>query len=124
MFSPIPLPISLPAHYLPILCFAQAPGVAEFYDALYRHWDGPLRALHVQRLERAKLKGCRETEVEVIPDDDGADLEALEIKSLEQAKKGIVVEGVIVIDGDEPVESMGGKSKVGEKETTAGGEFE
>ena len=77
-----------------------------------------MRALHAQRLERAKAKGCKDVDILVVPDDDGTDLEALENKSLEQAKKGIVVEGIIVIDGDETVEFTGGKSTVGEKETT------
>lgn len=98
-------------------CFVtpEAPGVAEFYEVLYRHWDGPLRALHERHLERAKVKGSKD--VEVIPDDDDdGDMEALESKSLQQALKGIVIEGVIVIDeiGGQSSERSDGAEKCDE----------
>ena len=51
-----------------------------------------------------------------IEDDDGADLLALETESLRQAMIGIVVEGVIVIDGGETTED----DRKGEKKDGAG----
>ena len=77
-------------------CLPKAAGVAEYYEIMYKHWEGPLKALQQQRRENAKLKGIKEAEV--IPDDDDGDLELLESISLQQARRGIVVEGVIVID--------------------------
>lgn len=81
----------------------EAAGVQEYYDVLYQHWEVPMKELHALRLERAKgLKQPPET-VCIQIDDDDHDLEDLEKKSLEEAQKGIVVPGVIVI-GDEVVD--------------------
>ena len=78
-------------------CLPKAAGVAEYYEIMYKHWEGPLKALQQQRREKAKLKGIKEAEV-IPDDDDDGDLELLESISLQQARRGIVVEGVIVID--------------------------
>ena len=92
--------------FLPFLnlmsCNPEAPGVADFYEVIYRHWGQALQNLQASRAEKAKEKGtAAEAVVIEIPDDDG-DLPALEQRSLEQAKRGIVIEGVVCIDGPEP----------------------
>jgi len=75
---------------------SKAPGVAEYYDVMYKHWESELKALQAQRATQ-KAKGATVIE---IPDDDGDNLASLEDKSLKQAERGIVVEGVIYLDTD------------------------
>ena len=75
--------------------------MADFYEVIYRHWGPALRDLQSARAEKAKEKGtAAEAVVIEIPDDDG-DLVSLESLSLEQAKNGVVIEGVVCIDGPE-----------------------
>ena len=102
-------PNSFRVFYLPsshpflnlISCNPEAPGVADFYEVIYRHWGQALRDLQNARAEKAKEKGtAAEAVVIEIPDDDG-DLASLESLSLEQAKNGVVIEGVVCIDGPE-----------------------
>ena len=88
----------------------QAAGVSEFYDIIFKHWDAQLKELHAKRLEKARLasekqKENRESykhEVIQIADDDDGDLENLEQKSLQQALDGVIVEGIINVDDEEP----------------------
>ena len=106
LISVKPQLVSGPSVFLPCLNLIshnpEAPGVADFYDVIYRHWGQSLRELQVARAEKAKEKGTAgEAVVIEIPDDDG-DLASLESHSLEQAKKGIVIEGVVCLDGPEP----------------------
>lgn len=94
--------------------------MAEYFDSIYRHWDEQLRGLQAQRMERAKEKHSSESAVVEVVDDDG-DLVALESESLEQAKRGIVIEGIIVIDlVDSPIKKANAeedaKGKVMEKD--------
>ena len=105
------------SHFLP-----KAGGVSEYYEIMYKYWEAPLKALEEQRREKAKLKGIKE--VEVIPDDDDGDLEALEVISLQQAQRGIVVEGVIVIDDGAGGERLAGnpKSNTDDMKSGASGE--
>ena len=84
----------------------EAAGVQEFYDVLFEHWEAPLKDLHVLRMERAKRLTHAEPLMIQIEDDDH-DLEDLEKKSLEQAQKGIVVPGVIVIGDDDGMDDAG-----------------
>ena len=63
---------------------------------MYKHWESELKALQVQRADQ-KSKGVPVIE---ITDDDGDNLASLEDKSLKQAERGIVVEGVIYLDVD------------------------
>ena len=87
----------------------QAAGVSEFYDIIFKHWDLQLKDLHAKRLEKARVmaekqKENRESyqnEVIQILDDD-VDLEHLEKESLQQAMDGVIVEGIINIDDEEP----------------------
>ena len=112
-------PIKFPSLPFPYSCNppCKAAGVGEYYEILYKHWDAPLKALEAQRAERAS-KGQSKSEVIEIEDDDGADLVALENQSLEQARNGIVVPGVVVINIDAPEGGQrkeGGECEKGEK---------
>lgn len=112
-------PIKFPSLPFPCSCNppCKAAGVGEYYEILYKHWDAPLEALEAQRAERAS-KGQSKSEVIEIEDDDGADLVALENQSLEQARNGIVVPGVVVINIDAPEGGQrkeGGECEKGEK---------
>lgn len=87
----------------------QAAGVSEFYDIIFKHWDAQLKDLHAKRLEKAQLMAEKQKEnrenyqnevVQVLDDDD--DLENLEKESLQKAMDGVIVEGIINIDDDEP----------------------
>ena len=114
-FPSLPFPFSCNPRF-------KAAGVGEYYEILYKHWDGPLKALEAQRAERVS-KGQSKAAVIEIEDDDGADLVALENLSLEQARNGIVLPGVVVIDDPEGgKEKKGGKCEKGEvvNEGTAG----
>ena len=101
-------------HFLP-----KAAGVSEYYEIMYKYWEAPLKALQDQHREKAKAKGIKE--VEVIPDDDDGDLETLESISLQQARRGIVIEGVIVIeDGGDVGAKLGGNPKNNNEEMKSG----
>ena len=106
MFCSLPLPC-----LTAVVCGPKAPGVGDFFDIIYRYWEGPLREQQTARAAKASSSAAVVVEID---DDDGADLLALETESLRQAMVGIVVEGVIVLDGLEK-EGDGRKGEKGEK---------
>ena len=99
---------------------AQAPGVSEFYEVVFKYWGEQIRKLQAERQARkavgvgkggsSESLGTTEPSenpmVIEIPDDDGDDLESLEITSLQLAEKGVVFNDPYYIADDDSKSSI------------------
>ena len=76
--------------------------MAEFYEVMFRHWEKQLKDMHEKRQARKQQQPEQEASSAIIivedDDGDGDAIIELEKKSLEEAEKGIIVDGYGSID--------------------------